>query len=105
MIRKPVLYTIIAILILVIIVGGIYYILTSTNDNKDTNPENTINTNTNNPCTELGCPYGTRYIGSINSDKFYECDCHYANRIKPENIRCFATRQEALSDNYIWREC
>ena len=32
-------------------------------------------------CLELGCSYGDIYVGSVNSDKYYDCDCHYAERI------------------------
>lgn len=37
------------------------------------------------------------YVGSKNSDKFYPPTCSYAKRIKPENIVCFTTAQEAIS--------
>ncbi|MFA7209223.1 MAG: hypothetical protein WC120_02965 [Parcubacteria group bacterium] len=37
------------------------------------------------------------YVGSKNSDKFYPPSCSYAKRIKPENLVCFATAQEALA--------
>lgn len=36
------------------------------------------------------------YVGSKNSDKFYPPSCSYAKRIKPENVVCFATAEEAL---------
>jgi hypothetical protein len=37
------------------------------------------------------------YVGSRNSDKFYPPDCSYAKRIKPENVVCFKSAEEALS--------
>ncbi|MDZ4385499.1 MAG: hypothetical protein U0944_03715 [Candidatus Moranbacteria bacterium] len=37
------------------------------------------------------------YVGSKNSDKFYPPSCSYAKRIKPENLVCFTTAQEALA--------
>jgi hypothetical protein len=37
------------------------------------------------------------FVGSKNSNKFYPPTCSYAKRIKPENVVCFATSQEALA--------
>ena len=37
------------------------------------------------------------YVGSKNSNKFYPPTCSYAKRIKPENIVCFATAEEAIA--------
>jgi hypothetical protein len=42
-------------------------------------------------------PKNCAFVGSKNSDKFYPPSCSYAKRIKPENVVCFATAQEALS--------
>lgn len=42
-------------------------------------------------------PKNCAYVGSKNSDKFYPPTCSYAKRIKPENITCFASAQEAIS--------
>lgn len=61
--------------------------------------------NISNSCTEFGCQAGAVYVGSINSDKYYECDCHYAQRILPENIVCFSSDEEALDKGYIKSEC
>jgi hypothetical protein len=41
------------------------------------------------------------FVGSKNSNKFYPPTCSYAKRIKPENVVCFATAQEALSQGRI----
>jgi len=56
-------------------------------------------------CIELGCEPGSIYVGSINSNKYYECSCHYAKRIKPENIICFATDEQAVADGRVKSEC
>ena len=56
-------------------------------------------------CQDLGCPEGTAYVGSINSDKYYVCDCHYSKRIKPENIICFSSDAEAQSMDYVKIDC
>lgn len=47
-----------------------------------------------NPSTS---PKNCAYVGSKNSNKFYPPTCSYAKRIKPDNVVCFATAQEALS--------
>ncbi|MDD5464174.1 MAG: hypothetical protein PHP62_03425, partial [Candidatus Moranbacteria bacterium] len=36
------------------------------------------------------------YVGSKNSDKFYLPTCSYAKRVKPENLVCFKTAEEAI---------
>jgi len=56
-------------------------------------------------CYDLGCEEGSEYVGSVNSDKYYECSCHYAKRIKIENIVCYETKEQAETDNRIWVDC
>jgi flagellar basal body-associated protein FliL len=56
-------------------------------------------------CVELGCPENSVYIGSINSDKYYECECHYADGINPENRICFFSDSEAEQNGRIKSEC
>ena len=56
-------------------------------------------------CLELGCPEGTQYVGSENSDKYYECSCHYASKILEENIVCFKSELEAQDDERVRSEC
>ena len=48
---------------------------------------------TNLSMTQANCVF----VGSKNSNKFYPPTCSYAKRIKPENVVCFATAQEALA--------
>jgi len=60
---------------------------------------------TGNSCTQLGCSINAEYVGSINSDKYYVCDCRYAKNINPENIICFDSDEDALSKNYTKVEC
>ena len=57
------------------------------------------------PCINLGCSQGSIYVGSKNSDKYYVCDCHYADRIKPENVVCFESDEEALNQGRTKSEC
>ena len=56
-------------------------------------------------CTDLGCPVDTAYVGSINSDKYYECSCHYADTILPENIVCFVSDADAIEKGYTKSDC
>ncbi|MBD3252439.1 hypothetical protein GF386_01780 [Candidatus Pacearchaeota archaeon] len=56
-------------------------------------------------CKKLGCPLGTKYVGSKNSDKYYSCDCHYADQIKPENIICFSSDAAAVEMGYVRVDC
>lgn len=87
--KKVLIICIIIVLVLILSYAG--YLLI-------TNPKTNV-------CQDLGCSDDAVYVGSINSDKYYVCDCHYAKRIKPENIICFSSDQEALSQNYIKVEC
>lgn len=56
-------------------------------------------------CEELGCPYGTNFVGSKNSDKYHYCHCSYAKRIKPENLVCFFSEEEAIEKGYTQSSC
>jgi len=57
-------------------------------------------------CAYLGCSSpNAQYAGSINSDKFYACGCHYAERIKPENLVCFDSKREAEADGRVESKC
>jgi len=56
-------------------------------------------------CTKLGCNENAKYVGSINSDKYYLCDCHYANRINSENIVCFNSDKDATSKGHVKSDC
>jgi hypothetical protein len=53
------------------------------------------------PCVELGCPSGTKFVGSKNSDKYHYCSCRYAKKIKKENLICFESKKEAQNEGYI----
>ena len=45
------------------------------------------------------------YVGSKNSDKFYLPTCSYAKRVKPENLVCFKTAEEALGQGRTESKC
>ena len=38
---------------------------------------------------------GCAFVASKNSDKFHAPNCQWAKRIKPENIVCYSSREEA----------
>ncbi|NTV40691.1 MAG: hypothetical protein HGA61_00220 [Candidatus Moranbacteria bacterium] len=48
---------------------------------------------------------GCTYVGSRSSNKFYLPTCSYAKRIKPENVVCFKTAAEALSQGRTESKC
>lgn len=45
------------------------------------------------------------YVGSKNSNKFYPPSCSYAKRIKPENVVCFKSAEEAIGQGRIESKC
>lgn len=40
------------------------------------------------------------FVGSKNSDKYHLPTCQFAKRIKPENVICFSSEDEAKSKGY-----
>ena len=45
------------------------------------------------------------YVGSKNSNKFYPPSCSYAKRIKPENVVCFKSAEEATGQGRMESKC
>lgn len=45
------------------------------------------------------------YVGSKNSNKYHLPTCRYAQNIKPENKKCFASQEEAEKAGYIGGNC
>lgn len=41
------------------------------------------------------------FVGSKNSNKFHKPDCRWAKNIKPENLVCFKSEEEAKSRGYV----
>jgi hypothetical protein len=56
-------------------------------------------------CEELGCPYGTNFVGSKNSDKYHYCSCSYAKSINSTNLVCFNNTEEAEEKGYTQSSC
>ena len=54
--------------------------------------------NSNITCMHFGCPEGSAFLASKNSDLFHTCQCRYANRIREENLLCYATAEQAQAD-------
>ena len=48
---------------------------------------------------------GCAYVGSRSSNKFYVPTCSYAKRVKPENMVCFSSAQEALGQGRTESKC
>lgn len=48
---------------------------------------------------------GCAYVGSKNSDKFYLPTCSYAKRVKPENLVCFKSAEEATGQGRMESKC
>ncbi len=101
------------VLIFVVACAGLLYYMNSTNDNKSVQDEEKSEIanvkvaieDESLTCVEIGCPEGSFYVGSINSDKYYSCSCHYAKRINPENLKCFVSDSEAIEMGYIKIDC
>lgn len=45
------------------------------------------------------------FVGSKNSNKFYLPTCSYAKRVKPENLACYTSEQDAISKGKIKSDC
>lgn len=102
--------TTLSVILLLVIIGifiGIFTYITLNYEQDTLKPslkQNTTQTNQQ-ACINLGCNESTIYTGSINSDKYYPCTCSYAKRIKPENIICFQSKEQAELEGYVWVEC
>ena len=86
---------------------------TQTSENGDSGASSTISAEQNTfgnqtksttnsiPVSSTNCAY----VGSKNSNKFYPPTCSYAKRIKPENIVCFSSADEALKQGRTESKC
>lgn len=87
---KRILVTLIIITLVIILSYATYLLMTNKKPNV---------------CQNLNCPESSLYVGSVNSDKYYVCDCRYSKIIKPENLICFSSDQEAVNKGYIKVDC
>lgn len=46
-------------------------------------------------------PQNCAYVGSKNSNKYHLPTCQWAKRIKPENVVCFSSAENAMAKNYL----
>lgn len=53
-----------------------------------------------NECSEIGCPIGTMFIGDAKTDLYYECRCTFVKWIKPSDLLCFDSEEEAKERGY-----
>jgi len=51
-------------------------------------------------CIEMGCPAGTRFIGSAEGSVYHDCSSTLARSIKEDNRVCFSSANEAISNGY-----
>ena len=56
-------------------------------------------TGSNDPSTKIGV--NCAFVGSKNSDKYHVPTCRFAKLIKPENIICFKSAEEAISQGRV----
>lgn len=52
------------------------------------------------PTSTNAQPKNCAFVGSKNSNKYHLPACHFAKLIKPENLVCFASTQDAVAKNY-----
>jgi hypothetical protein len=53
------------------------------------------------PEASLASKKDCAFIGSKNSNKFHLPTCSFAKRIKPENVVCFKSAEDAAAKNYL----
>ena len=85
-------FILLIILVFLVVFGMVYFIFF-----RATGEENT--------CENLGCVTEENFVGSINSDKYYECSCSNVNRINKENIVCFVSESDAEDLGYTKGRC
>ncbi len=51
-------------------------------------------------CIDIGCPEGTVYVGSSESNVYHKCHSGYAVTILPQNRLCFYNASEAEAAGY-----
>ncbi len=52
------------------------------------------------PETSVNNPKECAFVGSKNSTKYHKSTCQWAKRIKPENMVCFKSEEDARSKGY-----
>lgn len=52
------------------------------------------------PASNSVVPQNCAYVGSKNSNKYHLPSCRYAKLIKPENVVCFKSVEEATTKGY-----
>lgn len=50
--------------------------------------------------TSATVPQNCAYVGSKNSNKYHLPTCHFAKLIKPENLVCFKSAEDAAARGY-----
>jgi hypothetical protein len=80
---------------------------TANQDNPEASDANKIATTPQIAVKALATPTaaGCAFVGSKNSDKFYLPTCSYAKRVKPENLVCFKSAEEAIGQGRTESKC
>ena len=45
------------------------------------------------------------FVGSKKSNKYHKIDCRFARKIKPQNLICFKSEQDARDKGYVPAHC
>lgn len=102
----------VGLIVLAVIVGMFtlyYYIGLQKEAAESSGPDYSSTANTSTPvipsagvvsCEDLGCPAGSQFIGSSQSNVYHECDSSYALAILPGNRICFYNSTEAEAQGY-----
>lgn len=54
---------------------------------------------------DLPIPANCAYVASKNSNKFHVATCQWAKRIKPENLVCFKSAEDAIAQGKLADKC
>jgi hypothetical protein len=51
-------------------------------------------------CVEMGCPLGTKYLGSSMGEVYHDCTSSQARSINADNRVCFSSADDAIDKGY-----
>jgi hypothetical protein len=86
----------------IILMFTIFYYLEdwrAENIEQTTDPEDII-TSGMLACVEMGCPLGTKYIGSNSGEVYHDCTSGTARSIVKDNRVCFSSADDAIAKGY-----
>jgi hypothetical protein len=68
--------------------------------NNSSGTQNSVLEGPNNPETDKVTPQSCAFVGSKNSNKYHLSSCRWAKQIKPENMVCFSSVEDATKKGY-----